>query len=472
MDQLSKIKKYHSKHARFIDNEFPPIPSTLGAKIQSLTEIHDAPVIWKRPHDISNNPKFIIDGISADDIEPGTLIKDDWFVFAIESLVERDYLTEDWIKKDQSFSDKSYTGAFVFNFFKNGEMKQVIIDDYLPTINGKLIGVFSKTENEFWGALMEKAYAKMNGSYSCLVESSAIKIFTEICGFFDLRIDTESHISKDSLGRASSKGLNANKLALIIDQGVLMNTGPQPENDNSEEKSITDFNFSVLKYDRPDGDILGDGILFTCTNPMKPEFSEMESESINYDIDASFELDFDDLVKHFKHLTLIFDTGVWRPVSKYFRLEDAKPQKFETPLSYKNRSELNDDQYMILEKRSRSHLLCSVTSENINVSFGLYSYNEDGTLTCYYSFEPRTNTCTRYLEVAKGDYVFMIFNENGEEVSETDGVKYSVYEEQVLESIRRRSRLQKKKVSELRGKTTNFIHSVFDRQDMVNIELK
>ena len=68
--------------------------------------------------------------------------------------------------------------------------------------------------------------------------------------------------------------------------------------------------------------------------------------------------------------------------------------------------------------------------------------------------------------------MFMIFNENGEEVSETDGVKYSVYEEQVLESIRRRSRLQKKKVSELRGKTTNFIHSVFDRQDMVNIELK
>lgn len=472
MDELSKIKKYHSKHARFIDNEFPPIPSTLGAKIQTLTETHDAPVIWKRPHDISKNPRFIIDGISADDIEPGSLIKDDWFVFAIESLVERDYLTEDWIKKDQSFNDKTYTGAFVFNFFKNGEMKQVIIDDYLPTINGKLIGVFSKTENEFWGALMEKAYAKLNGSYSCLVESSAIKIFTEICGFFDLRIDTESHISKDSLGRAQSKGLNPNKLALIIDQGVLVNTGPQPETNDSEEKSIADFNFSVLKYDRPDGDILGNGILFTCTNPMRPEFSEIESESINYDIDASFELDFDDLVKHFKHLTLIFDTGVWRPVSKYFRLEDAKPEKFESPLSYTNRSELKDDQYMILEKRSRSHLLCSVTSENMNVSFGLYSYDEEGNLTCYYSFEPRTNTCTRYLEVAKGDYVFMIFNENGEEVSETDGVKYSVYEEQVLESIRRRSRLQKKKVSELRGKTTNFIHSVFDRQDMVNIELK
>merc|ERR1712043_56196 len=123
---------------------------------------------------------------------------------------------------------------------------------------------------------------------------------------------------------------------------------------------------------------------------------------------------------------------------------------------------------MGLEKRSRSHLLCSVTSENMNVSFGLYSYDQDGNLACYYSFDPRSNTCTRYLEVAKGDYVFMIFNENGEEVSESDGVKYSVYEEHVLESIRRRARLSKKNVSELRGKTTNFIHSVFDRQDVIN----
>ena len=74
--------------------------------------------------------------------------------------------------------------------------------------------------------------------------------------------------------------------------------------------------------------------------------------------------------------------------------------------------------------------------------------------------------------MAKGDYVFMIFNETGEEISEQDGVKYSVYEEQVLESIRRRARLQKKNVSELRGKTENFIHKVFDRQDVVNIQLK
>ena len=49
---------------------------------------------------------------------------------------------------------------FKFNFWRFGSWQQVLVDDLIPTKDGRPVFTHSKDENEWWAALMEKAYAK------------------------------------------------------------------------------------------------------------------------------------------------------------------------------------------------------------------------------------------------------------------------------------------------------------------------
>lgn len=87
---------------------------------------------------------------------------DCWVVAAVACLTSPDHqeLFRRIVPADQGFQEGWYAGLFRFNFWHFGKWKEVIVDDRLPTYRGELMFIHSHQKTEFWGALLEKAYAK------------------------------------------------------------------------------------------------------------------------------------------------------------------------------------------------------------------------------------------------------------------------------------------------------------------------
>eukprot|EP00118_Oscarella_pearsei_P028840 m.3059 g.3059 ORF g.3059 m.3059 type:complete len:660 (+) comp9038_c0_seq1:64-2043(+) len=193
-----------AKGKLFEDSEFPAVRESLfysgGGPKQKLE--------WKRPHEICTDPQLFVGGASRFDVAQG-MLGDCWFVAVLSSLAQEQTLLHQVVPPEQSFDDH-YAGIFHFRFWRFGEWIDVVVDDLLPTYCNKLIFIHSEEKNEFWSALLEKAYAKLHGSYEALKGGKAAEAMVDFTGGVTETIDLKkppAKLFRNLLTAAAAKSL-------------------------------------------------------------------------------------------------------------------------------------------------------------------------------------------------------------------------------------------------------------------------
>nr|XP_020864993.1 calpain-3 isoform X3 [Phascolarctos cinereus] len=207
-------KKCMEKKVLYVDPDFPPDETSLF-----YSQKFPIQFVWKRPPEICENPRFIIGGANRTDICQGDL-GDCWFLAAIACLTLNERLLFRVIPHDQTFTE-NYAGIFHFQFWRYGDWVDVVIDDCLPTYNNQLVFTKSNHRNEFWSALLEKAYAKLHGSYEALKGGNTTEAMEDFTGgvteFFEIKDAPRDmyKIMKKAIERGSLMGCSIDTIVPV-----------------------------------------------------------------------------------------------------------------------------------------------------------------------------------------------------------------------------------------------------------------
>ena len=168
------LHRLEEENDNFEDELFPKAMISIG-QIQSNPQL--ANLEWMRPKRIAKKegkkPKLFSNGPKRCDVNQG-MLGDCWFLATLATLPSNPQLFNNVVPADQDIDMSKNSGIYRFKFWQYGEWVDVVIDDYIPTLDGRPCFLKSDTPNEFWPCMIEKAYAKLYGNYTYALDGGLI----------------------------------------------------------------------------------------------------------------------------------------------------------------------------------------------------------------------------------------------------------------------------------------------------------
>lgn len=172
---------------KYIDPDFPPAEKSIHTLAKNPLPVKA--VFWRRPDDfIPGGNYHMFAGISPQDVKQGAL-GDCWFACALSALAEFPPI----IQRMFETKTKNAAGILRLKFFSENDDAPTVVtmDDLMPCKYNGLSPIFSRNastdepdtkEYEIWVSVLEKAYAKLNGTYFDLISGSPTDAFSDLTG--------------------------------------------------------------------------------------------------------------------------------------------------------------------------------------------------------------------------------------------------------------------------------------------------
>lgn len=206
----------------------------------------------------------------------------------------------------------------MYRFWQYGRWIDVVIDDRLPTYRGELLYMHSTEKNEFWSALLEKAYAKLHGSYEALKGGTTCEAMEDFTGGVTEMYELAE--APPNLFNILLKGYERNSM-----MGCSIEPDPNVLEAETPEGLIKGHAYSITKVELMDivtPNTSGKIPMVRLRNPwgndsewngpwsdQSPEWrfipDHVKAEiGLNFDADGEFWMSFQDWMKHFDRVEL------------------------------------------------------------------------------------------------------------------------------------------------------------------------